>query len=153
MIFESHAVPVNEPGAPRLDRAAVWEGLVRKANNALPFVPVISDCTVVARHSDTSFDRDVVIRGEQFRERIWLEEPHRVTFTRLSGPVLGTIANEIEGDGDDLQLRFSFAMIIVGAPGGSEQERAFAQTMTADYMNAVIATRDAMRKLALGATT
>jgi len=75
-----------------------------------------------------------------------------VTFTRLSGPVLGTIANEIEGDGDDLQLRFSFAMIIVGAPGGSEQERAFAQTMTADYMNAVIATRDAMRKLAMGAT-
>jgi hypothetical protein len=153
MIFESHAVPVNEPGAPRLDRADVWEGLVRKASNALPFVPVISECTVVARHGDTCFDRDVVVRGEQFRERIWLEEPHRVVFTRLSGPVLGTIANEIEGEGDDLKLRFSFAMVIVGAAGGSDQERAFAQTMTADYMAAVVATRDAMRKLALGATT
>jgi hypothetical protein len=139
MIFESHAVPVNEPGAPRLDRAAVWDGLVRKANNALPFVPVISECTVVARHRDTCFDRDVVIRGDNYQarityqERITLEEPHRVVFKRLSGPVLGTIANEIEGEGDELQLRFSFAMIIVGAPGGSEQKRTFAQTMTADY--------------------
>ena len=75
-----------------------------------------------------------------------------MVFTRLSGPVLGTIANEIEGEGDELQLRFSFAMVIVGAPGGSEQERTFAQTMTADYMGAVIATRDAMRKLATDAT-
>ena len=39
MIFVSRAIPINEPGAARLDRAAVWEGLVRKANNALPFVP------------------------------------------------------------------------------------------------------------------
>ena len=39
MIFVSRAIPINEPGAARLNRAAVWEGLVRKANNACRSCP------------------------------------------------------------------------------------------------------------------
>lgn len=39
MIFVTHALPVNVAGEPQLDRAAVWDGLVLKANNALPFGP------------------------------------------------------------------------------------------------------------------
>ena len=150
MIFVSRAIPINEPGAARLDRAAVWEGLVRKANNALPFVPVMSECTVVARYSETCFDRDIRIGGEEFRERVTLEQPHRVVFTRLSGPVLGMIANEIEGEDEDLQLRFSFALVLSGVPGNSADERTYAQTMTGDYLQAVTATRDAMRRIAAG---
>jgi Acetylaranotin biosynthesis cluster protein L len=150
MIFVSRAIPINEPGAARLDRAAVWEGLVRKANHALPFVPVMSECTVVARYSETCFDRDIRIGGEEFRERVTLEQPHRVVFTRLSGPVLGTIANEIEGEDEDLQLRFSFALVLSGVPGNSADERTYAQTMTGDYLQAVTATRDAMRRIAAG---
>lgn len=150
MIFVSRAIPINEPGAARLDRAAVWEGLVRKANNALPFVPVMSECTVVARHSETCFDRDIRIGGEEFRERVTLEQPHRVVFTRLSGPVLGTIANEIEGPDDDLRLRFSFALVVAGVQGGSQAEREYAEGMTADYLKAVAATLDAMRRIARG---
>ena len=149
MIFVSKAIPINEPGAPVLSRAAVWDGLVLKANNALPFVPVISACEVVARYDDGSFDRDVTVRGDDFRERITLEEQHRVTFTRLSGPVLGTIANEIEGDGETLQLRFSFALVVVGAPGGSEAEKTFADTMTGDYLQGVVGTVAALRRIAL----
>ena len=150
MIFVSRAIPINDPGAARLDRAAVWEGLVRKANNALPFVPVMSECTVVARYSETCFDRDIRIGGDEFRERVTLEQPHRVVFTRLSGPVLGTIANEIEGQDEDLQLRFSFALVLSGVPGNSADERTYAQTMTGDYLQAVTATRDAMRRIAAG---
>jgi hypothetical protein len=149
MIFVSKAIPINEAGAPELSRSAVWDGLVLKANNALPFVPVISSCEVVARYDDGSFDRDVTVRGDDFRERITLEEPHRVTFTRLSGPVLGTIANEIEGDGENLQLRFSFALVVVGAPGGSESEKTFAETMTGDYLQGVVGTVAALRRIAL----
>ncbi|GGN58751.1 hypothetical protein GCM10011579_022460 [Streptomyces albiflavescens] len=149
MIFVSHVIPVNEPGEPRLDRAAVWEGLVLKANNALPFVPAMSDCKVVERYDDACFDRDIRIRGDAFRERITLEEPHRVVFTRLSGPILGTIANEIEGEGDDMQLRFSFALVLAGTPGHSGAEEKYAKTMTGDYIQALTATRDAMRRIAV----
>jgi hypothetical protein len=152
MIFVSHALPVNVAGEPQLDRAAVWDGLVLKANNALPFVPSMTYCEVTERYSDTIFDRDIDFRGDRFTERITLEHPHRVTFTRIAGPVLGTIANEIEGAGDDLRLRFSFALIVAGVEGGSAQEQEYADSMTGDYLKAVAATLNAMRRIAEGAS-
>jgi Domain of unknown function (DUF1857) len=150
MIYVSHQLPVNEHGHPRLTRSDVWDGLVMKANNALPFVPAMTDCVVVARHSDTVFDRDIEFRGQRFTERITLEAPHRVVFTRIAGPVLGTIANEIEGDEDDLRLRFSFALVVAGVEGGSAAETEYADGMTADYLKAVAATIAAMRRVAAG---
>ena len=61
MIFVTHQLPVNVEGEPHLDRAAVWDGLVLKANNALPFVPSMTYCEVTQRHSDTIFDRDIAL--------------------------------------------------------------------------------------------
>jgi hypothetical protein len=160
MIFVSHALAVNAAGEPELDRSAVWDGLVLKANNALPFVPSMTYCEVTERYSDTIFDRDIALsigqgRGERFTERITLERPHRVTFTRIAGPVLGTIvneieggANEIEGPDDDLKLRFSFALVVEGVEGGSDREREYADSMTGDYLKAVAATLNAMRRIA-----
>jgi hypothetical protein len=148
MIFVTHQLPVNVPGEPVLDRAAVWDGLVLKANNALPFVPSMTYCEVTQRHNETIFDRDIDFRGERFTERITLEQPHRVTFTRIAGPVLGTIANEIEGPEDDLRLRFSFALVVAGVEGGSAREQEYADSMTGDYLKAVAATLNAMRRLA-----
>jgi hypothetical protein len=148
MIYVSHQLPVNSPGEPHLDRAAVWDGLVLKANNALPFVPSMTYCEVIARHSDTVFDRDIDFRGQRFTERITLEAPHRVVFTRIAGPVLGTIANEVEGTEDDLRLRFSFALVVAGVEGGSPGEQQYADSMTVDYLKAVEATLNAMRRMA-----
>ena len=148
MIFVSHALPVNVPDEPRLTPANVWDGLVLKANNALPFVPAMTYCEVTQRLSDTVFDRDIDFRGQRFTERITLEPPYRVTFTRIAGPVLGTIANEVESTDDGLALRFSFALVVHGVAGGSAEEQAYADSMTADYLQAVAATLNAMRRLA-----
>jgi hypothetical protein len=153
MIFVSHALPVNVPDEPRLDRQQVWEGLVLKANNALPFVPAMTYCEVTQRLSDTVFDRDIDFRGQRFTERITLEAPHRVTFTRIAGPVLGTIANEILDGNEGLALRFSFALVVTGVAGGSAEEQAYADSMTGDYLQAVAATLNAMRRLAEAAVT
>jgi hypothetical protein len=151
MIFVSHQLPVNVPDEPRLTAGNVWDGLVLKANNALPFVPSMTYCEVTRRHSDTVFDRDIDFRGERFTERITLETPYRVTFTRIAGPVLGTIANEIEDLADGLKLRFSFALVVHGVEGGSAEEQAYADSMTGDYLKAVAATLNAMRRIAEGA--
>jgi hypothetical protein len=148
MIYVTHELPVNTAGEPALARPAVWDGLVLKANNALPFVPSMTYCEVIARHSNTVFDRDIDFRGQRFTERITLEAPHRVVFTRIAGPVLGTIANEIEGADDDLRLRFSFALVVAGVEGGSAAEQEYADSMTGDYLKAVEATLNAMRRLA-----
>jgi hypothetical protein len=148
VIFVTHQLPVNVPGQPRLSRSQVWDGLVLKANNALPFVPSMTYCEVTQRHGEVVFDRDIDFRGERFSERITLEQPHRVTFTRIAGPVLGTIANEIEGAADDLRLRFSFALVVAGVEGGSAAEQEYADSMTGDYLKAVAATLNAIRRLA-----
>jgi len=148
MIYVSHQLPVNAAGQPVLSRAAVWDGLVLKAGNALPFVPAMTYCQVTVRHSDTVFDRDIDFRGQRLSERITLEAPHRVVFTRIAGPVLGTIVNEIEGRGDELGLRFSFALVLTGVPGGSADEQEYAASMTGDYRAAVASTLAAMRKIA-----
>ena len=152
MIFVSHRLAVNEDGQPELTQADVWDGLVRKASNALPFVPAMTSCEVTSRLSDTVFDRDIEFRGQAMTERITLEEPHRVVFTRIAGPVLGTIANEIERDGDELYLRFSFALVIGDLEGGSVGERRYADGMTGDYLKAVAATLAAMRRVKAGET-
>jgi len=152
MIFVSHRLPVNTEGEPELTRADVWDGLVMKANNALPFVPAMTHCEVTARHGDTVFDRDIDFRGQRMTERITLEEPHRVVFTRIAGPVLGTIANEIESDDSELFLRFSFALVVGGVEGGSAEEKRYAEGMTGDYLKAVAATLAAMRKIKAGET-
>jgi hypothetical protein len=148
MIFVTHDLPVNIPNEPVIGRSDVWDGLVLKADNALPFVPSMTFCEVTSRLSDTVFDRDIEFRGERFTERITMEEPHRVTFTRIAGPVLGAIANEIEGSDDDLRLRFSFALVLTGVEGGSSREQEYADSMTGDYLKAVAATLGAMRRIA-----
>ncbi|WP_375386030.1 SRPBCC family protein [uncultured Microbacterium sp.] len=148
MIFVSHVLPVNEEGLTRLSREQVWLGLVMKANNALPFVASMTDCVVTDRRSDTVFDRDIVLRGQPHTERITLQEPVRVVFTRIAGPVLGTIANEIEGTDDDLRLRFSFALVVSDVEPGSAEESRYAEGMTADYLKAVASTLAAVRRTA-----
>ena len=147
MIYVSKSLPVNESGAQPVTREELWRGLVAKAGDALPFVAAMTRCEIVARHDENTFDRDITFRGQDFTERITLEPQHRVVFTRLAGPVLGVIANEIEGGADDLSLRFSFALVVRGVEGGSPAEREYADGMAADYLRAVASTLDAVRRV------
>ena len=150
MIELSKAIAVNEPGMPHLTRSDVFAGLRMKANNALPFVPAITDCRVVEQRSPDEFVRDIVLRGQQLREHVTLQPETRVTFERLAGPVLGSIFNDIEETADGtLMLRFSFKLTLPGVAAGSDEERAHASMMKADYMKAVDATLAAIRKAAL----
>ncbi len=147
MIDLTKAIPVNQPGQPTLSRAKVWRGLALKADNALPFVPAITECEVVERRSDTQFVREIALRGERMRELVTLEPQTRVTFERLSGSVLGTILNEIEQDAaGELSLRFSYRLTLEGVAAGGPEEADYARTMADDYMKAVDATLAAMRR-------
>jgi hypothetical protein len=153
MIYVTNAIAVNEAGQPKLTRADVWAGLERKANNALPFVPAMTECEVLERRSEREFDREIEFRGQRFVERITLEPERRVTFTRIAGDVLGTIANEIEEDeAGALSLRFSFALVLKGVAPGSAEEATYAEGMKVDYLKAVEATLTAIRRVAQGET-
>ncbi len=147
MIEVSKSSPVNVPGKPTLTRAKVWKGLTMKANNALPFVPAITQCKVIERRSDLQFVREISLRGDIMQELVTLEPERRVTFERLTGTVLGTILNEIEEEHPGkLNLRFSYNLTLEGVAAGSKEEKEYAQTMEADYLKAVDATLEAMRR-------
>ena len=153
MIHVTNAVPVNTPGEPELTRSDVWAGLVMKADNALPFVPAMTYCEVLERRGENEFDREIEFRGQRFTERITLEPESRVTFTRIAGEVLGTIANEIEEDSaGELSLRFTFALVLKGVAPGSKEEAEYAEGMKGDYLKAVEATLGAIRRVARGET-
>ena len=149
MVRAERTIKINDdPNAPALSRAMVWRGLVMKAENPLPFVPVITSCRIVAR-SDNGLVREIIDRGDPITERVTFLPQHMVKFERLSGRVLGTILNEIiEDETGALALRFTFALSVEGADPGSAAEQDFATEMEHGYLMAVQATLAAMRKLA-----
>lgn len=151
MLVFSRSVPVNPPGvAPPLTRDQLWESLVLKAEDPVPFVPAIRSCRVLERTRD-GLVREIEARGDRLRERVTFVPGERVRFVRLSGRALGTIENVIEGGPDGaLQLRFTFALELVGVADGSPEEGAYAAAMEASYVAAVDATLRAARRRARG---
>lgn len=149
MVRAARTIKVNgDPAEPPLTRGLVWRGLVMKAENPMPFVPVISSCRVVER-SGNELIREIVDRGDPITERVTFLPQRTVQFERLSGRVLGTIVNEIiEDDDGDLALRFTFNLAVEGVAAGSAAERQFAGEMEDGYLMAVAATLKAMRGLA-----
>jgi hypothetical protein len=148
MVQASRTIKVNEdPREARLDRGLVWRGLVMKAENPLPFVPVISSCKVIERRAD-GLIREIVDKGDAIREIVTFYPERMVKFERTSGRVLGTILNEIIEDADgDLALKFTFTLTIENVTAGSTEEKQFAAQMEDGYLMAVRATLKAMRKL------
>lgn len=148
MVRAGRTIKVNvDPAEPLLTRSLVWRGLMMKAENPMPFVPVISSCDVTERYAG-GLVREIVDRGDRITERVTFHPERTVEFERLSGRVLGTILNEIVEDEDgDLALRFTFTLSVEGIVPGSAEEREFAANMEHGYLMAVGATLRAMRKL------
>ncbi|GAB2483175.1 hypothetical protein GCM10027063_26620 [Promicromonospora xylanilytica] len=104
----------------RLGRERLWDELVRKAENPVPFIPAIIGCTVLERHPD-GFLREIVIEGgHRQRERVVLVPPHRVEFEQVTDPLLVRITNEITGDDDALSLTLTVELSPEGLAGGPQ---------------------------------
>jgi len=148
MVRASRTIKVNnDPNEPSLTRSLVWRGLVMKAENPLPFVPVITSCRVIERKGDR-LTREIVDKGDPITEVVTFHPERMVKFERTSGRVLGTILNEIVEDNGDLALRFTFTLSVEGMIPDSAEEQEFASQMEQGYLMAVAATLKAMRKLA-----
>jgi len=149
MVQASRTIKVNtDPREPKLDRGLVWRGLMMKAENPLPFVPVITACRIVERQGENRFVREIVDKGDTITEVVTFHPQRMVKFERTSGRVLGTILNEIVEDDSELALKFTFTLAVEGIEPGGTVEREFASQMEEGYLMAVAATLKAMRKLA-----
>jgi len=100
MVRASRTIKVNaDSREPTLTRSLVWRGLMMKAENPLPFVPVITSCKVIERQADRLV-REIVNKGDTITEVVMFHPERMVKFERVSGRVLGTILNEIVEDED-----------------------------------------------------
>ncbi len=142
----SRTILVNEPSKITLSRHDVWAGLLMKANNALPYVPIMQKCEVIDR-GEGWLTRDILLKDVPLREKVTFEPETRVTFDRIGGDELGRIENIIgEDEKGNLTLTFSFGLTKKGIPEGSEAEQKHFGQMEGAYFGAVASTLAAVRR-------
>jgi hypothetical protein len=144
------SVEVNPAGAGvTLTRDLVWRGLVMKAENALPFVPAMQECTLMSR-SENGLVRSVMTRGERFTERVTFTPQVQVLFDRTDGAGrnAGWIANVLSDGDAGLLLTFILDVVIPDVEPGSAEEFHHGEEMRASYVEAIQATLRTMRTLA-----
>jgi len=145
MFTLTHTIPVNTE-EPRLNRAQIWQGLLLKAENPVPFLDAMSACTVIDRGENWLL-RDFTLRGEDMQERVTFEPQERVTFVRTKSSAMGTILNEIvEMEDGDMGLRFTFTLAVEGLADGSDAESEFADRMSKSYFQGVGSTLAEIRR-------
>jgi hypothetical protein len=149
----SRTVPVNEPGQPLLSRQDVWNGLIMKANNALPYVPQMKKCEVVQKGTGWLL-RDILLGDEPLRERVTFEPERKVVFERVLGNEPGRIENVLGEDEDgNLTLTFSFSLTRKGLEHDPEAEKRHFAPMEGMYLNAVSSTLAAVRRMVADKTS
>ena len=142
----SRTILVNEPSKTVLSRHDVWAGLLMKANNALPYVPIMSKCEVLEK-GDGWLTRDILLKDVPLREKVTFEPETRVIFDRIGGDELGQIENIIgEDEKGNLTLTFSFGLTKNGIAEGSEAEQKHFAQMEGAYFGAVASTLAAVRR-------
>ncbi|MEV5237999.1 SRPBCC family protein [Streptomyces cinnamoneus] len=137
-------VPVNDPDRTdqvHLDRDDVWAGLLRKAQNAVPFVPAIQECAVVERTPD-GLVREVLLHGERVREEVVFHPKRRVSFSRDDERATWLIHNDIGEDETGLTLTFSATVDLDESEEGEQQ----AERMRAGYLVALQNTLELTRE-------
>jgi hypothetical protein len=147
MYMVSYTTEVNPEGvAPVLTANQVWAALVMKAENALPFVPVMKRCDMIER-TETTILREITIGEDDFREFITLFEPIQVRFERA-----GTndfIQNTISESERGLLLTFTVGVSFPGTASGSPEEQKAGDAMRQAYVGAVGSTLRRARELAV----
>ena len=140
--------PVNNhsrPGQYVLDREEVWAGLRSKAENAVPFVGGMSECTVLERRRD-GLVREVVVRGERIREDVVFQVGQRVSFHRRDDRVTWVIHNEIgEDETGGLTLTFASEVLFHDQAAGAEHDDEAAERMRVSTLQVVQNTLDVIR--------
>jgi hypothetical protein len=145
MFTLSHTMPVNTE-KPSLNQAQIWQGLLLKAENPVPFLDAMSACMVIDR-GDNWLLRNFTLRGEEMQERVTFEPKNRVTFERTKSSAMGTILNEIVTlDDGDMGLRFTFTLDVDGLVDGSREETEFAERMSRSYFKGVGSTLAEIRR-------
>ncbi|QWW72544.1 SRPBCC family protein [Rhizobium sp. WYJ-E13] len=146
MFAISATFEVNPAGTTvEISREAMWQGLVSKAEYAVPFVPAMEDCRIIERF-EGGFIREIKLRGTVMRERIVFTPDVEVYFERIDPADGGWITNVISESEKGLLLTFTFALTFPGVAAGSAEEKKRGEEVKASYIVAIQGTIDETRR-------
>lgn len=150
MFTLTQTIKVNDI-EPHLTRSQIWQGLVLKASNPVPFLETISTCGVIDR-GENRILHDFNLRKEETQKLVSFQPERRITFERTKGNVMGTILNETtELENGELGLRYPFSLGHSTLENGGAEETKFAKHMSESCVRGVHSTLvEIRRRVAIG---
>ena len=135
MNFE-HLIQINDPENPLIDtlnREQLWQGLLHRVENPVPFLPGLESCVILERAAD-SLLRELDFGPATIQDRVTLADRHWVRFdiqpseTHPGGSLTITIE---EPEAGFLFLRFAYQTTLATNP--NSEERAYIEYVKSAY--------------------
>lgn len=154
MNFE-HLIQINDPDnpmIPTLSRNQVWQGLLARVENPVPFLPGLESCTIVERAAD-ALRRELNFGPAVIEDRVTLAVDHWVRFDILPSTAHpgGSLTITIEEpESGFLFLRFAYRTTLATDP--NSEDRAYIEYVKAAYHQSDIDCVRLIRTLAASGT-
>ena len=152
MNFE-HLIQINDPENPLiapLNRAQIWEGLVHRIENPMPFLPGLESCTIIERQGNELL-RELNFGPAVIQDRVTLAEAQWVRFDIQPSPTHpgGSLTITIEEPQPAfLFLRFAYRTTLASDP--NSEERAYIEYIKSAYHQSDVDCVRLIRTLAAG---
>lgn len=154
MKFE-HLIQINDPENPLvefLSRDQVWQGLLYRVEDPVPFLPGLESCTILERQATTLL-RELDFGPATIRDRVTICEAESVQFDiepseAHPGGSLQILIEEPEAG--FLFLRFTYQTTLASNP--NSEERAYIEYVKSAYHQSDIDCVRIIRTLAAGGT-
>jgi hypothetical protein len=152
MNFE-HLIQINDPDNPLvkpLNRDQLWQGLMHRIENPLPFLPGLESCTILERQASELL-RELDFGPAMIRDRVTLAELYWVRFeiqpsaAHPGGSLTITIEEPEPGF---LFLRFAYRTTLANDP--NSEDRAYIEYVKSAYHQSDIDCVRIIRTLAAG---
>lgn len=154
MNFE-HLLQINDPENPLIEplsRQQLWQGLLHRVENPVPFLPGLESCTILEREANALL-RELDFGPASIQDRVTLAESHWVRFdivpseTHAGGSLQITIEEPEPGF---LFLRFVYETTLASNP--NSEERAYIEYVKSAYHQSDVDCVRIIRTLAAGGT-
>jgi hypothetical protein len=125
MQFE-HLIAITDPGNPLvvpLTREQIWNGLLQRVENPLPFLPGLESCAILERTSEALL-RELDFGPATIRDRVTMAEAQWVRFDIVPSPSSagGSLTINIEEPQPGfLFLRFAYRTTLASTPDSEER--------------------------------
>jgi hypothetical protein len=124
MQFE-HLIAITDPGNPLvvpLTREQIWNGLLQRVENPLPFLPGLESCAILERTSEALL-RELDFGPATIRDRVTMAEAQWICFDIVPSPSSagGSLTINIEEPQPGfLFLRFAYRTALASTPDSEE---------------------------------